>query len=313
MDLPFLAAKFRIKPKLFPLYMLAAKVIREHMPLNKIVEFNVSSDIYALISTDLQYNSDNELEKYHIIGEKMMWTEIKEEEQQIVIINYNALEQLEKYTIHCDTDLLENGPNIISEGTFRIYNQSMQNILTYGYRDAIMDEDIDDTIHIIRNLHGTQLSYYDNGKIRSSIHYENDVRHGTCIIYQDNGSIASSAHYKYNNLDGLKTIYWHNGRLKSICTFKNGILDGILKKWSEDRTLIREMNLKYGKIHGRVREWYDDGSLHREENFVDGLRHGKVQIWNENKELDIDTEWQKGKLIHINKPMPYDQIISQLF
>jgi len=60
------------------------------------------------------------------------------------------------------------------------------------------------------------------------------------ITYYDNGKISSIVHYTDNVRDGEARFFWENGNIKEELTYVNGRVEGLVRKYDENGTL-REM------------------------------------------------------------------------
>ena len=69
---------------------------------------------------------------------------------------------------------------------------------------------------------GEWITYYRNGKIRSTVNYSNGVKSGQCKYFYEDGKLNEEMSYKDGLLSGDYKIYYPNGQLKVEKTFSNG-------------------------------------------------------------------------------------------
>lgn len=132
-------------------------------------------------------------------------------------------------------------------------------------------------------LDGPYVSYYYNGNIKTSGHYENNQASGFWKYYYENGNIKMEGalendettgkwRYYYENgrvsmegkIEGGKkrgnwTFYYENGAVKSQGAYKNDIKEGIWNNFYEDSALKSQIFYENGD--GLYKEFYPSGEL----------------------------------------------------
>ncbi len=68
--------------------------------------------------------------------------------------------------------------------------------------------------------------YYDNGNIKSNIHYKHGVRDGEAIFYRENGNKKEELTYVNGRVEGLVRIYDDSSTLREMFTIENGKREG---------------------------------------------------------------------------------------
>jgi antitoxin component YwqK of YwqJK toxin-antitoxin module len=138
-------------------------------------------------------------------------------------------------------------------------------------------------------LHGEQKSFYANGDLLSSIHYEDGLLHGKKVIFQEDGSSIEEAFYQKGKLHGVlkqkdasgkevRCTYVKNqkegsfeiyyplhqgyGIVKAVeAIHKDGVVDGDMKEFDEAGNLMKITHYNKGVKEGVFNKYFDDGSL----------------------------------------------------
>lgn len=147
--------------------------------------------------------------------------------------------------------------------------------------------------------HGPQLTFYNDGQIKTRISYNNNNKHGLYKEFHPNGQVKKSVVYVNDLLEGPCKRWYPNGQLSNECHYTNNIVDGPDKHWSESGQLICEINWLNGVHNGLTRRWYPNGKL-------------RVKYTNTNNKINgFYNEWDSdGNLIQ--KILYTDSVISKI-
>ncbi len=166
---------------------------------------------------------------------------------------------------------------------------------------------------------GVQKTYWDDGKIKSELRYENGKLNGECVWYTQNGGLMKKAHYKDDVLEG-QCVSWHpNGKMASEECYVNGKLDGEAKKWYDNGQLFQEGQYAEGMMDGQWFIFYPSGALASKADYVmgtgkqtcyeesgykclevpyvDNLKHGKEIYYNPDGRVTKIVEYERGKAV----------------
>ena len=166
---------------------------------------------------------------------------------------------------------------------------------------------------------GVQKAYWDNGKLKSVMRYENGMLNGECVWYTQNGELMKKAHYKDDVLEG-QCLTWHpNGKMASEENYVNGILDGEVKKWYDNGQLFQEGQYAEGMMDGQWFIFYPSGALAGKADYkmgtgkqvcyeesgykclevpyVDNLKQGREIYYNPDGRITKIVEYEKGKVV----------------
>ena len=79
-------------------------------------------------------------------------------------------------------------------------------------------------------------------------------------IFYENGNLKSDIHYKGEVLDGTIRIYYPAGQINREIPFRLGLRDGVEKSWYETGQLFTEVEYAENKPL-QARSWSIDGVL----------------------------------------------------
>ena len=111
---------------------------------------------------------------------------------------------------------------------------------------------------------GVQKDYWENGKLKSELRYENDKLNGESVWYTEQGQVMTRAFYKNDTLEGRYQRFHQNGVLEMECWYKHGLRDSICRSYSVKGNLASEDHYACGKLNGESKKWYDNGQVFQE-------------------------------------------------
>jgi len=100
--------------------------------------------------------------------------------------------------------------------------------------------------------------YWDNGKLKSEIHYKNGEKDGLETNWDYRGEKDYETHWKNGEKDGLYTKFLYGSKWIEI-HYKNGKEDGLETEWYESGAKKNEAHFKNGKEDGLETRWYING------------------------------------------------------
>ncbi|MGL5349586.1 MAG: toxin-antitoxin system YwqK family antitoxin [Cetobacterium sp.] len=153
-----------------------------------------------------------------------------------------------------------------------------------------------------------ELSTYENGHIRKSIDYTNNIYRE----YVEIKSLKIEAQYKNNKFDGYYKEFYDRFSLKIETNYKNGELDGLYREFYESGELKIESTYKNGKLDGVYKEFYDDrqdytirghygntSPIKIERNYKNGINHGSHKEYEKNGKIKSYDNYKDGKKVNI--------------
>jgi len=155
---------------------------------------------------------------------------------------------------------------------------------------------------------GPGKEYYENGNIRRTSNYKNDVKHGKHILFRKNGKKLIQeefidgyiVHYAmwYENGNNKAEKYFTPYTTKHVISYGNfeENLDGVFSLWYENGQKEMERHYKDGLLHGSVKYWYENGQVRSIEDYINGKSEGKSISWYENGHKSSEAIYKDGKI-----------------
>ncbi len=125
------------------------------------------------------------------------------------------------------------------------------------------------------NIIGTWKTYYESGRIKSSVNYKEGKIEGETFFYYDdeNKTIRAEAFFEEDQLTGNYFEFYENGAQKAKLQYSKGVADD--EAWF----------------------YYPNGKLKIEGNYKNGLKHGKWVYFNEKGKAIGKEKWKKGEKV----------------
>lgn len=137
------------------------------------------------------------------------------------------------------------------------------------------------------------------------------------ITYFDNNKISSIIHYNDKVRDGEAKYYWENGNLKQEIVYSNGKVEGLVRNYDSTGVLREMYNVENGKRNGPTTLFdstgtyltdifYKDGIMSVEEFKLDEGNRVEEPLANEQKKSNDknDVAGKQKKIKNINNPLP---------
>ena len=151
------------------------------------------------------------------------------------------------------------------------------------YKNKIFSKEL--YVSGIRN--GISYYYYENGKLKKEIPFENDKKQGIGFEYDHNENIISITRYRNNEIIINEQINRYNN---------NGAKEGTWKEFYDNGKVKEEKNYIDGKLNGLFKIYNEEGKLLETLNYI----NGQVDLSGENYEIDINIKEEyddQGNLI----------------
>lgn len=110
-------------------------------------------------------------------------------------------------------------------------------------------------------LHGTERSYYQSGKLRSTGSFKHGILDGIVTGYHEDGSIQVRAVYDNGVKQGRVVYYYSNGNKQVEQHYTDNVLDGLYKTWYENGKLMESIPYSKGLVHGVLETYYETGGI----------------------------------------------------
>ena len=218
------------------------------------------------------------------------------------------------------------------DGNYKRYTDTGELFQDYNYKNGSLDGVLKDyngygTLVGEYNYkdgkpYGEQLTYYDNGNLKTkrSVYYE--MEEGLSETYNEDGTIATIKNYLHGRLNGEHKEYIYpdgkqvlaleehidNGRRNGVyikhdfnkhieANYVDDALDGKYKEYDGHNTLIKENNYKMGSLHGEQKIYDSLGRLVKIETRNDSVLEGPLKEYNpENGKVILEANFSHGVL-----------------
>jgi len=172
----------------------------------------------------------------------------------------SAAEDLYYFEIDSGKFMVELSPqDLMKNGAVKIYYEDSTTIKAEG--------------RIVKGKReGLWRSYFEDGKIKSSVTFQDGMANGIAFFYFDNDKQTTRVELTYedNLVTGKYREFYENGNRKALLTFNKGMPDG------------------------DAEFYYDSGVIKIEGQYADGVKQGKWKHYNETGELISKDKWKKG-------------------
>ena len=81
---------------------------------------------------------------------------------------------------------------------------------------------------------GLMKSFYQNGKLRQTFWYRNDLREDSAKWYYEGGEVFRSTPYVHDTIDGIQIQYYRSGKIKAKLNYKKGLRTFYLEEFLQD-------------------------------------------------------------------------------
>lgn len=225
---------------------------------------------------------------------------------------YEKAEELQKLDIR--TDYYPNGKvkvvatytkDGVPEGVRREYNEKGEVEKSFIFRyGKIVGEGI---FTDAGQKQGNWKEYYNDGSLKATGNYKNDLHDGLWKYYYKNGQLEEIGNYVEGQPDSKWFWYYSNGALLREEHFYDGLPDGMLTEYDKDGNIITQGDYLEGKKEGY---WiYQIGDTKDEGDYAEDTRNGlwksyyaKGNLRFEGKFIDDNPNgehtwyWDNGKI-----------------
>lgn len=176
-------------------------------------------------------------------------------------------------------------------------------------------------------LDGIAGEFYDDGKKRSKVLYQNEnvvksehwypdgkreeiknyhcekdacpqhacAQHGVQKMWYENGQLFQEQHYRFGKKDGEELRYSPTGLLRERISFKDDKEDGVSELFYSNGQKASQRFLRNGKWNGEDLAWYSNGNIMSKHFYQDGLEHGQFENYFSDGKLALLSFYEGGK------------------
>jgi antitoxin component YwqK of YwqJK toxin-antitoxin module len=146
----------------------------------------------------------------------------------------------------------------------------------------------------------TELIFFENGQLKSSIDYYGEQLDGNIFEYFENGNAKFIGTLTSGGFNGIKYNYYEKGGISQkdslfgICKIKDSCCDGIITRYYPNGNIKERFTIKYGKMNGEMLQYYESGKINRKCIFINDKKDGIQKEWNENGTLITESSYTYG-------------------
>ncbi len=118
-------------------------------------------------------------------------------------------------------------------------------------------------------LHGAATYWWESGKKRLEMHYQNGSEHGHKAAWYSDGEKWSEGDFLDGKEHGLWTVWYPDGKKHHEFRMDHGARHGIERRWHENGQLMMHGDWVRGKQSGFYSFWDPQGKLVREIDYGD--------------------------------------------
>ena len=153
----------------------------------------------------------------------------------------------------------------------------------------------------------SETTYWENGNVKSELHYENGKLDGECVWFYANGKKQSQATYRNGEIDGEIKKWFENGQLFQEGSYVEGMMDGAWFIYYPSGALAAKADYKMGT--GKQTCYEESGYKCLEVPYRNNLKHGKEIYYNPDGRVTKIVEYEDGKVIsENNNPQNFDEV-----
>jgi len=125
-------------------------------------------------------------------------------------------------------------------------------------------------------IDGTKTEYFLGGtQTRTLMNFKAGKRNGAFVYYHENGQLKLTGKYVDDLLDSTVNSYFDNGKMKYIHEYAFGVRVGKTITYYKNGNLEQEVSLKNEKPHGLMLTYYEAGNIRLQSNYNEGVRDGQ--------------------------------------
>jgi antitoxin component YwqK of YwqJK toxin-antitoxin module len=144
-------------------------------------------------------------------------------------------------------------------------------------------------------LDGTKTEYFPGGVlVRTIMRFKQGKRNGAFIYYHENGKIKMTGKYVNDLLDSTLNAYFDNGNPKYIHNYSMGVRVGESITFFKNGNIEQKVSLKNEKPHGLMQTYYEAGNPRLECEYNEGVRNGKYRHYHLTGILAEESYFRNG-------------------
>lgn len=113
--------------------------------------------------------------------------------------------------------------------------------------------------------------YYENGKLKKQLTYQNNIENGEEIFWFENGNVQKKGSYVNGKLNGKYEWYFENGQKQQEGFFTMGKEDSTWNEWYENGKQKMVGHFTNFEKNGNWTWWDEQGKITTKKNYTNGL------------------------------------------
>lgn len=95
---------------------------------------------------------------------------------------------------------------------------------------------------------GKKYTFYEDGKVYEETTFENDIENGIWNMFYPTGKVKITCNYLNGNKDGKITYFYSDGKIETEGFYKNTVQNGFWRYYDHRGAVAKEVYYKLGKI-----------------------------------------------------------------
>jgi antitoxin component YwqK of YwqJK toxin-antitoxin module len=182
---------------------------------------------------------------------------------------------------------------------FSKYNSVFDGKQRYYDSTGILVHDVE---YELGKKNGFEKIWYSNGRLKSEMHYDNDLLSGDFTTYFFSGEIQTKGTYSVGKKNGLFLEYYENKQLKSLLNYTDDKLYRTFKTWNEKGELTSfgtYVSIEHGDryryvLEGQFLECYENGNPKKSGNYRSEKKIGVYTEWHKNNIKKLEEIYDKN-------------------
>ena len=150
------------------------------------------------------------------------------------------------------------------------------------------------------SLNHSEITYFENGKIKNAVDFTDNKFNGKIIEYYENGLKKFEGTTRNGAFIGIKKSYDEKGNISQLdslfgeCEANNCCCDGVVSRFFPNGKLKEKFTYKLGMINGNYVKYFENGRIAEECIFINDKIDGSSKYWLSNGELSKIKTFRLG-------------------
>lgn len=145
--------------------------------------------------------------------------------------------------------------------------------------------------------HGKETTWYESGKIKSEVVYEQGLPQGKAVSYYEDGTKASETPFVGGEKEGEEMEWFPDGKMRKLITYSKGNRNGLYKEWYENGNPKKQDSYVDNVLDGICMTFHDNGKKETECTYRQGKLEGLKQEWYPTGRIAAKATYEKGVLV----------------